>query len=166
MDKYRLKTGFIFVLWTTFSTPNIACLPSLREEKYIAWHPPPCALQVCFPGLPPCCPLQSAPRAQSFICRKRNAIKWQVQCEGHCDQVKQVPSVWIAPGISYSELRRTTRKGKNTCHGDNLLSWLSSHRPPWYRTASSVVSSANTRYPPEIPAKCSTISECPGWRTE
>jgi hypothetical protein len=35
--------------------------------------------------------------------------------------------------------------------GDNLLSWPSSHRPPWYRKASSAVSSAIWRCPPEMP---------------
>ena len=166
MDKYRLKTGFIFVLWTTFSTPNIACLPSLREEKYIAWHLPPCALQVCFPGLPPCCPLQSTPRAQSFICRKRNAIKWQVQCEGHCDQVKQVPSVWIAPGISYSELWRATRKSKKHAmqtiyfHGFLHIALHGTVRLPlWYPQQ---IRDILQRFLPNA----ALISQGPGWRTE
>jgi hypothetical protein len=101
------NTIFLSINW--MHNFSIYLLPSIFFEVYIL---APSVLWVCFSGLHLCCPLLSAPRAQSMKC---NPIKWQVQCKGQNGYIKYVPSVWII-NLNFEE-----QPGKNPWR--KLLSW-------------------------------------------
>lgn len=109
MGKYRLKIGFIFLfreLHFALLTQQYSVLTFSSSREVYSLAP----FSLCSAGmLPKIASLLSiaiCTKAQSSIWRKHNAIKWQVQCKCQCAQIKYVPAVWIAPGISYSELEQ------------------------------------------------------------